>query len=317
MGPDTSRPRLPKIGKRQILSIVLLIGIANASVGYMYFEAKKSDITVLDIQGAPEGIVFIADPHLREENMEHTRQIISEINQLHPSLVLIGGDFAYETKDDFHFQEIWSGLDAPVYAVLGNHDYQSGLTSAGWMGKNLAVSSGCYDVEAYDVSCLKDNTTNFTYADHLIEILEEHGVHVLRNEYVDLNVDGIPMQLVGVDDGWAGMANPPETPPTDAFTIYMIHEPECRADWNADLILAGHTHGGQFLPENFPLPGKELSGLVERNGVKTYITRGIGTSNLAIELRLFATPEIVIINPKESPEDLFPGKKIVHIAIGS
>jgi predicted MPP superfamily phosphohydrolase len=305
------------LGRREILSIVLLLGFVNASVGYMYFEAKKSDITVLDVKGAPEDIVFIADPHLREENIDHTNQIIDEINQLHPSLVLIGGDFVYEGEDDFHFQDIWSELDAPVYAVLGNHDYKSGLTSVGWIEKNLAVSQGCYDKNAYNVSCLRDNTTDPAYANSLTDVLERNGVHVLRNEYVEMNLNGTPLLLVGVDDGWAGMADPPEIPPTNAFTLYMIHEPECRADWDADLILAGHTHGGQFIPKNFPLPGKELSGLVERNGVNTYITRGIGTSNLAIELRLFATPEIVVINPTRSPEELFPGKKIVHISVDS
>jgi predicted MPP superfamily phosphohydrolase len=317
MGISIRPPRLPKLGRREILSIVLLIGIANASVGYMYLEAKKSDITVLDVKGAPNDIVFIADPHLREENIVHTEQIIDEINKLHPSLVLIGGDFVYEGEVDFSIQDIWKELDAPVYVVLGNHDYKSGLTTAGWIGKNLAVSSGCYDKDAYDVSCLRDNTSDLAYANNLTEALEHNGVHVLRNEYVEMNLNGTPLLLVGVDDGWAGMSDPPEVPSTDDFTLYMIHEPECRADWDASLILCGHTHGGQFLPQNFPLPREQLSGFVERNGVKTYITRGIGTSNLPIELRLFATPEIVVINPTNPPEELFPGKKIVHISIDS
>ena len=315
MGVGLKGPRLPKIGKREVCSIIVLIGLLNASVGYMYVEAKKSDITVLYINGAPNDIVFIADPHLREQNIGHTLQIIDEINRLHPSLVLIGGDFAYENESDFHYQEVWNGLDAPVYAVLGNHDYKAGLTSAGWIRKNMAVSSGCYDPDTYDVSCLRDDTTDVVFAGHLVDILEENGVHVLRNEYVELDLNGTEMLLVGVDDGWAGMADPPRVPSTGAFTLYMIHEPDCRADWDADLILCGHTHGGQFLPDNLHIPGKELSGLVERNNVKTYITRGIGTSNLEIELRLFATPEIVIINPTTPPEQIFPEKKISYVLV--
>ncbi len=317
MGIDIRRPHLPKLGPRGYLSIVLLIGIVGTSLGYMHIEAGKSDITVLHIAGAPEGIVFIADPHVREENIDHTRRIIDEINELDPSLVLIGGDFTYEKDEDLVFQDEWSRLKAPVYAVLGNHDYKSGLTTAGWIGKNLAVSSGCYEKDAYDVSQLRDNTTDTAFANRLTGILEGNGVHVLRNEYVNLEVNGTPMLLVGIDDGWAGMADPPEPAATDAFTVYMIHEPDCRADWDADLILAGHTHGGQFLPDHFPLPGKEVSGAVERNGVLTYITRGIGTSNLDIELRLFATPEIVIINPVTPPEKIFPEKKIVSYEVGT
>ncbi len=316
MGMDIRPPRFPKLPKSRFLSIILLIGLINASAGYMYFEARKTEITVLHIEGAPEGIVYIADPHLRDENIAHTRQIVNEINQLDPSIVLIGGDFVYGEGEDLYLQEVWNGLDAPVYAVLGNHDYKSGITSVGWMEKNSAVSSGCYDRDAYDVSCLRDDSTDVVYADHLTGSLQENWVQVLKNEYVDLDLNGTRILLVGVDDGWAGMADPPEVPATDAFTLYMIHEPECRADWDADLILAGHTHGGQFLPKNCPLPGDEkLSGLVERNGTCTYISRGIGTSNLGIELRLFSTPEIVIINPKIPPEELFPGEKIVHITV--
>jgi predicted MPP superfamily phosphohydrolase len=316
MGWDIKSPRLPKLTKGRFLSIILLLGLVNASAGYMYFEARKTDITVLHIEGAPEGIVFIADPHLREENIAHTRQIVDEINQLDPSIVLIGGDFVYGEGEDLYLQEVWSELDVPVYAVLGNHDYKCGINSVGWIEKNNAVSSGCYDKDAYDVSCLRDDSTDVGYADRLTTTLEENGVQVLKNEYVDLELNGTPLTLVGVDDGWAGMADPPDVPATDAFTLYMIHEPECRADWDADLILAGHTHGGQFLPKEFPLPGDEkLSGIVERNGVFTYITRGIGTSNLGIELRLFATPEIVIINPRIPPEDLFPDEKVEHITV--
>ena len=308
-------PRLPMVGKWEVCSIIVLVGLLNASVGYMYVEAKKSDITVLYIDGAPEDIVFIADPHLREQNIGHTLLIIDEINRLDPSLVLIGGDFAYENESGFHYQEVWSKVDAPVYAVLGNHDYKAGLTSAGWIGKNLAVSGACYDLEGYDVSSLRDNTTDLAFAASLEQILEENGVHVLGNEYIEMDLNGTKLLLVGVDDGWAGMADPPSVPATGAFTIYMIHEPECRADWDADLILSGHTHGGQFLPDNLNIPGKDLSGLVERNNVKTYITRGIGTSNLEIELRLFATPEIVVINPSTPPEQIFSGEKISYVRV--
>ena len=106
--------------------------------------------------------------------------------------------------------------------------------------------------------------------------------------------------IVGVDDCWAGLSDPPRVPEKDAFVIYMIHEPECRADWNADLILAGHTHGGQFIPTG--LERLVSGGLVTLNGeiknghTLTYITRGIGTSNFDVTLRV-PRPEIVLINP--------------------
>ncbi|NYT07234.1 MAG: metallophosphoesterase [Methanomicrobiales archaeon] len=315
MGLDLRAPILPKIGRYRFLSIIVFLGLLNASLGFAYVEGQSSEITVLYIDGAPNDIVVIADPHLREENIDHTREVVDEINALDPSMVLILGDFVYKDGEDLHLQEVWSGIDAPVYAILGNHDYKSGIDGVSWVQKHSAVSSACLDAEGYDVTCLRDGTTDLAYAEEVVGALEENGVTVLRNEYVPLNLEGTDLLLVGVDDGWAGMADPPVIPETDAFVLYMIHEPDCRADWDADLVIAGHTHGGQFLPQGTPLPGKELSGLYERNDRFCYVTRGIGTSNFGVELRLFATPEIVIINPSVPPEDLLPGKKVVHITV--
>jgi predicted MPP superfamily phosphohydrolase len=313
MGLDLKLPNLPKIGRNRFLSVIIFIGLLNASVGYMYVEGQRSEVTVLYIDGAPEDIVFIADPHLREENIDHTRQIVEEINTLDPSLVLILGDFVYKDGEDLYLQNVWSGIDAPVYAILGNHDYESGIEAVSWVQKTSRVSSACLEVEGYDVSSLRDETTDIDYAERVAGALEENGVTVLRNEYVPLSINGNDLLLVGVDDGWAGMADPPTMPETDAFVLYMIHEPDCRADWDADLIITGHTHGGQFLPQGISLAGKEISGLFERNERFCYVTRGIGTSNFGIELRLFATPEIVIINPSVPPEDLLPGMKVTRI----
>lgn len=316
MGLKPSLPKLPKIRVTHYLTLIFFLGLLNASIGVAYVEAKSSEITVLHIEGAPENIIFIADPHLKEGNIGNVRTIVDEINMLEPSMVLIGGDFVFEDGEDLYLQEVWKEINAPVYAVLGNHDYKAGITATGWVEKNRAVGSASFDKDNYDVSNLKDESTDLVYAERLTTELEKNGVTVLNNEYIMMDAGGQNLMLVGVDDGWAGMADPPEVPDTGAYTLYMIHEPDCRADWDCDLILAGHTHGGQFLPQSTPVPGLELSGLVERNGVSTYITRGIGTSNLGVELRLFATPEIVVINPTESPEALFPDKKIVHITVG-
>ena len=283
----------------------VFIAVAPAIVGYMVWEARTMEVTELAVQGAPGGIVFIADPHLKSGNVDHVRSAIQEINRLHPSIVLIGGDFANGEEENFSLHDVWRDIDAPVYAVLGNHDYRTGTDGLGGLRKMVGVAGACTDPEGYDVSSLRDDESDIVFADSLEETLERNGVTVLRNEYVDLEIDGTPLRIVGVDDGWAGMADPPEVPKTDAFTIYMIHEPSCRADWDADLILAGHTHGGQFM---VPLVGQlnawnvvELSGLKTESGMTpTYITRGIcGSSVGSMDLRFNSRPEIVLINPPE------------------
>ncbi|PKL61416.1 MAG: metallophosphoesterase [Methanomicrobiales archaeon HGW-Methanomicrobiales-2] len=273
--------------------------------GYMAWEARAVEVTVLTIDGAPEGIVYITDPHVRASNIDHVREVITEVNRLNPSLVLIGGDFVTGEESDFASQEVWRSLDAPAYAVLGNHDYRVGTDSRTGIERMLAVQTST-DVTAatYDVSALNDGSADTAFADDLTAALEENGVHVLRNDYAHIPVGDEEIVIVGVDDGWAGMADPPDVPATDAFTVYLIHEPSCRADWDADLILAGHTHGGQFL---FPVIKQlndhgfiELAGMFDTNGTPTYVSRGVCSASVAgVDLRFNCRPEIVLINPTE------------------
>ncbi len=295
--------RLPESNYMRYLTLVILVGFLPASLGYMYTEGKApAEITTLEVDGAPAGIVFIADPHLRESNINQTREIIRQINELHPSLVLIGGDFVYDDEDNLTLQEVWSEIDAPVYAVLGNHDYKSGIVASGCWEKTLKDPHPPLKAGEYDAFRVHDNAADYEYADKVTGVLAENGVRVLRNEYDEILIGNRSVVIVGVDDGWAGMANPPHVPDElkgDSFIIYLIHEPAYRGNWEANLTLAGHTHGGQIIP-----PGSErvisgglvmLSGKIDEGYSTTYITRGIGTSNLDVSLRS-SPPEIVVIN---------------------
>lgn len=283
---------------------ILMLIVLPSMTGYMAWEARAVEVTVLDIEGAPEGIVYITDPHVRASNIDHVREVIDEVNRLNPSLVLIGGDFVTGEEEDFASQKVWNSFDAPAYAVLGNHDYRVGIDGPTGIERLLATSaSAVVAADAYDVSALNDGSADTAFADGLAATLEENGVRVLRNDYVCTSVGDEEIVIVGIDDGWAGMADPPDVPATDAFTVYLVHEPSCRADWDADLILAGHTHGGQFL---FPVVKQlndfgviELAGLFDGDGrTPTYISRGVCTSSVAgVELRFNCQPEIVLINP--------------------
>ncbi len=279
----------------RFFSVTLVLGAVTASLGAVGFEPRACEVTPLQVKGAPDGIVFIADPHLREGNLSQARTAVSEINALKPALVLVGGDFVFGKGEDLKVHALWSEIDAPVYAVLGNHDYHSGDHATSLVGKMVSVRSAGLRAGEYDVTHLRDETTDLAYADEVEAVLEQHGVHVLRNEVVELEVGGTPVRIVGVDDGWAGMADPPAVEPSDLFTIYMVHEPECIGEWDADLILAGHTHGGQFLPAGVA-ERVGLSGESRRGDAMVYVTRGIGTSNLPWEVRA-APPEIVRIGP--------------------
>jgi len=289
----TVAPRMPHLNR--FFSVTLVLSVLSGSFGAFLVEHRSPVVTDLEITGAPDGIVFIADPHVREENLPLIRETIREINAMHPSLVLIGGDFVFGSDDDLAIQSVWSELDAPTYAILGNHDYRSGDTATTLVKKLTQIRQTRVSATDYDLAGLNDGTADAAYADRVAAALEANGVHVLRNQSVDLEIDGKPVRLVGLDDGWAGRAKPPVLEPTDAFTIYMIHEPDCTAPWDADLILAGHTHGGQFLPAGVA-DRLGLSGKSSMGDAVMYVTRGIGTSNLPREVRA-TSPEIVRIVP--------------------
>jgi predicted MPP superfamily phosphohydrolase len=292
---------LPDLLKKPLIfNCCLILFSLSGTIGFGLWEGSQCAVTELPIDGAPGGVVFIADPHLRPENIGQVREVIEEINRLEPSVVLIGGDFGFERDDDLSLQEVWRGIDAPVYAVLGNHDYLTGIEGGGVEGRISWALETVLRADGYDTSGFYSDP-DFVYADAMEEALEENGVTVLRNEVADLTLNGTRTLIVGVDDLWAGQADPPGVPDTDAFVIYLIHEPYFRDEWNADLVLAGHTHGGQFYNPVFTLCNTfgivDISGCSDKNGVPCYVTRGIGTSACRDEIRIFASPEIVLLTP--------------------
>ncbi|MDE4908525.1 metallophosphoesterase [Methanogenium marinum] len=282
-----------------VFGLVLLTGMG----GYMVYEAQSAEITVIEMDGAPSDIVFIADPHLKSGNLEFMHSVAEEINAMNASVVLIGGDFVTGEDDNLSYQQVWAEIDAPVYAVLGNHDYNAGVKGLNGPAKMLAMEEANLSVEGYDVSMLQDDPLiDWGLAEDITAALEGAGVHVMKNEYELLNLGGTDLMLVGVDDAWAGKSSPPDLPETDAFTIYMIHEPGARAEWDADLILSGHLHGGQFSAPGLDVIKElkiiDLQGFCSQGETPAFITRGIGSSSLIEQdLRFDVPPEIVVINP--------------------
>jgi len=270
---------------------------------YMAWEADRPDVTLLQIPGAPDGIVFIADPHLKDENIDTSRKVISAINEAHPNLVLIGGDFTVHGAEDLSLQEIWNEIDAPVYAVLGNHDYGVGIRGSGARGRTAWVIESILRSQGYTTSTFYSDP-DLSSADILEGVLEKNGVTVLRNEWTELDINGQTLILCGVDDIWACRGDPPVVPDTGAYVIYLVHEPFYRKEWNADLVLSGHTHGGQVNTWVFSF--LDATGIVDIRGVSMkgdtimYVTRGIGTSKTGDDYRLFTPPEIVIINSRQA-----------------
>jgi len=218
---------------------------------------------------------FHLGPYVREKQV---RAAVQAANEEEPDLVALTGD--YVTLGESHVDRITAllaPLHAPlgVFAVLGNHDHQT----------NKA---------------------------RLLTGLSAAGVQVLDNESRVVEMKGrvgegesdenpgpkgnFRFALVGVDDLWRGkgdvakaMAGVPESLPA----LVLSHNPDAvygLQERGLTLVLAGHTHGGQFFHLGcLILKGTELGkrypyGLHRFGQAQIYITSGVGTTFLPIRM---------------------------------
>jgi predicted MPP superfamily phosphohydrolase len=133
------------------------------------------------------------------------------------------------------------------------------------------------------------------------EFFHSLGIHYLVNENAQLREE---LWLVGLDDPRAGHPDPERARagvPAGAYTITLVHAPvifDALVN-RTNLVLAGHTHGGQvrlpFLPPLW-LPGGAggyVQGWYAKAGTRMYVSRGIGMSVLPV--RFLCRPELTIL----------------------
>lgn len=223
-------------------------------------------------------IAQITDPHVgRWVKPRHMAQIMDFVNRQAPDVVALTGDYVGYSKLDLEpCIQTFEALEAPTFAVLGNHDH--------WASTELAH-----------------------------EVFENSKIPLLSNENVELSVRSSGMlTVVGVDDEVTGHADPKKAftgVNGDAFALTLNHVPsiawDC-ADEGAHLILSGHTHGFQF---NIP---KITHGIAERFGTELfagpyrlgdamlYISRGLGSASWPVRIR--ARPELSFFELAEGSE---------------
>ncbi|MDH5763202.1 MAG: metallophosphoesterase [Nitrospinota bacterium] len=204
-----------------------------------------------------------------------------------PDLVVLTGDFIGHTlrthRNDIHefdsqyldnLVEALGRVKAPfgTFAVLGNHDF--------WSGPEVTRRL-CHDFE--------------TLA----------GIPVLRNRNVVLKRGRAALHLAGIDDYWHSwdLNKALRKIPSSSVKILLSHNPDInrqiKPSHEIDLVLSGHTHGGQIsLPFIGPpfSPTRDmryLKGLVQDGERQTYITRGVG--HLVVPIRFNCPPEVTLI----------------------
>jgi hypothetical protein len=254
-------------GRRQVAAVVLA---TLAIMGWGLYEASQWEIPRYEIASSTVErdvrLVMVSDLHLGALTSEvWVERLARAVRDLRPDLVLFAGD---QVNDHLHWLDdearLLAALDPPlgVFGVTGNHEHYV----------DRAASRRFHRLA---------------------------GVCMLRNETALLEDAGI--LLAGVDDPARGgdkradLAKAMETLgrelDPERFTVLLSHRPwawDTAAALGADLMLSGHTHGGQLLPFNWftRLSYPYLAGLI--------VGRGAGVWGPPI--RVGAAPQIVVVD---------------------
>jgi uncharacterized protein len=214
-------------------------------------------------------ILHISDMHaeMSEAAMRHVCELVAGMRY---DLCVLTGDYRAKTFGPFDaaldgVARVRGHLTPPIYGVLGNHD-----------------------------------------TIQMVPAMEAMGIRVLLNECEAIAREGQRVYLAGIDDAHFYRVDNIEKAsspiPKDAFSILLSHTPEVyrqAAHAGFDLMLCGHTHGGQLcLPGSIPikleavLPRHMGSGPWRHHDMRGYTSVGAGSS--VVPVRLNCPPEITL-----------------------
>jgi len=249
-------------------------------LGLLYRRGRRNALAIqlrhnaIPLAGLPAAfdgyrVLHLSDPHL-DMHPQTPQAIAAAVQGLEYDLCVITGDFRARTYGDYQnalaaMEGIRERFQGEVYAVLGNHD-------------TIRMVPG----------------------------LESLGVRLLLNEAVRIERGGEALYLAGVDDPHYYRADnlgaACRTIPDGATSVLLSHSPELyrhAAHAGFDLMLCGHTHGGQIcLPGGYPLycnmhaPRRLCAGPWQQHAMQGYTSRGCGVS--VVDARLNCLPEITL-----------------------
>lgn len=267
----------------------LALGLAGGG-GYLYatrYEPEWLEVTHLRLRvphlTLPIRLVQLSDWHLwgpAQPALIH-RAIDLALDQ-EPDLICLTGDYVTNSMEDASelgraFRRLASA--APTLAVMGNHDGLPDLP----LGQLPGV----------------------IYR-QIAEQMERNGVQLLHNAARTLEFyQGQRVRIAGVADLWSGAVHPSrallETRNEDVPVVVLTHNPDTKElllayDW--DVLLCGHTHGGQVC---LPFIGAPIIPITDRSTTRgyyawnkrhLYVNRGIGSLR---GIRFNCRPEVSVI----------------------
>lgn len=267
------------VSRRRFLTFGLtgFLGLFFAETAWYEPQALQTEKSSLATSQPGDTIrmVQISDLHLSRYS-SYFKNVIRQVALLKPDVIVLTGDYLEEERNIRGVLNFLAELSAPygIYAVQGNWEYWSRLE-----GENLR--------------------RHFSGA----------GVNLLINERADLHIRGQILSIYGLD--YPSSADylkklQKEINP-GSYNVLLSHVPAFSHEYlsqHINLILSGHTHGGQIrlpLLPPFYLPrysGRFVAGYyqVSQHKIPLYVSRGVGTS--VLPLRFLCRPEISMFELK-------------------
>ena len=273
--------------KRRLPGFLLFSALAVLAALFLRWDNTALQTTHFDpvFADLPEGfdgcrIAVLGDLHATYFG-EDNQRLLEAVRKAEPDYIFLVGDLLDATRAvpaDYAARTA-AGLAAiaPTYYVTGNHEWAVGGVP------------------------------------ELKELLTDHGVTVLSNQFTTLERNGDVVVLAGIDDpnGYADQKTPEEVATEiyasygDPFWVLLAHRNNLFAPQysllGADLVVSGHGHGGIIrLPFTDGLLSVDrtffpsyTAGLYEENGSCLFVTRGLGNSGPTF--RLFTRPEVAVL----------------------
>jgi predicted MPP superfamily phosphohydrolase len=279
--------------RRKFLGLAATAGVAAITADSTLLEPNRPRVVRRDVplRRWPERLDGFQIALLSDFHYDHLFSVhpihaaIAKVNDLHPDLIVLVGDFVSVPLIDGDDRNAASAAEPCAtllrqmhaaygsWAVMGNHDY-------------------------------------YTDPRHVTAALQSEGIRVLANQSAAVEANDARFWLAGVNDVLSRTADLDQTlhsVPADEATILLAHEPDY-ADYASrfpvDLQLSGHSHGGQvripfvgplYLPD---LARKYVWGLYRVGALSLYTNPGLGTVGLPV--RWNCPPEVTLLTLRRS-----------------
>ncbi|MGN0632162.1 MAG: metallophosphoesterase [Ruminococcus sp.] len=270
---------------------IIAYSAALAALGFLLISGLYNRLYIQKYQIEDERInntvriAHISDLHSCKYGRQQ-ENLIKAIDSQKPDVILMTGDMFDERTDDDNTEYFLQGIyeKYPCYYVTGNHEF--------YCGSEIFAQ--------------------------VTAMLEQYSVTILSGETETITLNGEKINICGVDDPCSymiGSSTDINTQLSDIskqagngyFTILLSHRPELfetYTEYNFDLTLCGHAHGGQwripgilnglYAPDQGVFP-KYAGGIYEENNKSMIVSRGL-SNYLPLCPRIYNRPELCIID---------------------